>query len=139
MALIDIKRDPSPREVRQFAVYWLFGFCLLLAAWSVYRFGSWTAVAVLVGCGLTSVTLGLLRPQWLRVVFLAWMWAAFPLGWIIAHVLMMGIYFLVVTPIGLAMRAVGRDPLSCKFDRGASSYWTERPPTSDPSSYFRQY
>jgi hypothetical protein len=139
MAIIEIKRDPSQREVRQFAIFWLSGFCLLLAVWSIYRFGSWATAAVFLVCAATSAVLGLLRPDWMRVVFLAWMWAAFPLGWIIAHVLMLAIYFLVVTPIGLAMRAVGRDPLSRQLDRQASSYWIERQRTTEASRYFRQF
>jgi hypothetical protein len=139
MALIEVNRDPTPRQVRQFALLWLPGFCFAAAAWSVYRFDSWPAAATLAGCGVASIACGLLRQRWMRGVMIGWMWAAFPIGWIIAHTLMAAIYFLVVTPIGLLMRAAGRDPLARRFDREADTYWVPRTVQREPSSYFRQF
>ena len=139
MALIEINRDPTPRQVRQFASFWLSGFCLLLAGLAGYRFSSWTTAAVLAGCGGLSIVLGIVRPAWMRIVLLAWMWAAFPIGWAISHVLIAALYYLVVTPIGLAMRAFGRDPLARRFDPDAQSYWTPRRQEADPGRYFRQF
>jgi hypothetical protein len=36
------------------------------------------------------------------------------------------LFFAVVTPVGMLMRAAGKDPLRLRFDRGASSYWLAR-------------
>jgi hypothetical protein len=140
MALLEFNRNPSPREVRQFAVYWLSGFCLLMAAVALVRYGSWPVAAALGLGAVASIALGLLRPAWMRIVFLIWIGAAFPIGWLISHTLMAVIYFLVITPIGLLMRLLGRDPLARRFDRSATSYWISRPPqATDPSRYFRQF
>jgi hypothetical protein len=140
MALLEFNRNPSAREVRQFALYWLSGFCLLLAVVAVVRYGAWPAAAVLGLGAILSVVLGVLRPAWMRVVFLIWMGAAFPIGWLVSHALMAAIYFLVITPIGWLMRLLGRDPLARRVDRNASSYWTARSSqASDPSRYFRQF
>ncbi|MEX0979180.1 MAG: SxtJ family membrane protein, partial [Pirellulales bacterium] len=68
-----------------------------------------------------------------------WMWAAFPIGWLVSHLLIAAIYFLLITPIALVMRAVGRDPLSRRFDRAAKTYWVPRRQDSDPARYFRQF
>ena len=139
MALLEINHDPTPRQVLQFATLWLSGFCFLLAGLAVYRWASWTAATALAACGVASIVLGLVRPRWMRLVFLGWMWAAFPIGWAISHLLMVAIYFLVITPIGLTMRLVGRDPLARQFDRQAPTYWTPRRQESDASRYFRQF
>ncbi|MEX2114356.1 MAG: SxtJ family membrane protein [Pirellulales bacterium] len=139
MALLDFNRNPSPREVRQFALYWLSGFCCLLAAWAYFRYGSWT-VAVTLGIGaVASMVLGLLRPMWMRIAFLVWMGAAYPIGWLISHTLLAAIYYLVITPIGALLRLSGRDPLARRFDRDAETYWTSREPSADPARYFRQF
>jgi hypothetical protein len=63
----------------------------------------------------------------------------YPIGWVVTHVIMALIFYLVVTPIGVIMRLTGRDPMERAFDRGAKTYW--KPRRSDPSSarYFRQY
>jgi hypothetical protein len=49
-------------------------------------------------------------------------------------------FFLVVTPIGLAMRAFGKDPLRRRFDKELSTYWIERtPPGPAPESLKDQF
>jgi hypothetical protein len=61
----------------------------------------------------------------------------FPIGWTISHVLMAD-YYLVVTPIGLIMRALKRDPMQRAFDRQAEA--VDRPPKDENTGrYFRQF
>jgi hypothetical protein len=143
MSLIEFKRDPSPRELRQFALLWLPGICLAVAVWTAFRAqGPWTAGLVL--AALASLALGLWRPRWFRPLYVAWMALAFPFGWLMSHALMAAIYLLLITPIGLILRVARRDPLARQFDREAQSYWMPTPPPSrDPNDsrarYFRQY
>ena len=139
MALIEIKRDPTERDIRQFSFLWLPAICFVLGGLALYRFESWTAAGVLAACGVLSIVLGAIRPRVMRAVFLGWMWAAFPIGWLVSHLLIAAIYFLLITPMALVMRGVGRDPLSRRFDRDAKTYWVPRPPNSDPGRYFRQF
>lgn len=139
MALLELKRDPTPREVRQFARVWLPAFCAVLAVWAVLRWQAWPVAAALLATGIAGVVVEWARPRWMKALFLGWMWAAFPIGWLVSHALMGIIYYLVITPIGLIMRAVGRDPLSRSFEPEAETYWTRREPSADPSRYFRQF
>ncbi len=59
----------------------------------------------------------------------------------IVNPLVMGLlFYLVVTPMGLAMRALGKRPLSLGFDREAPSYWIERrPPGPKPETMNNQF
>jgi len=139
MALLEINRDPSPRQVRQFAFFALPVFCLLLAAIAVYRFDSWPLGWALAAVGVASVVLGMVRPRWMRLAFIGWMWAAFPIGWLVSHALLAVIFYLVMTPIGWMLRIVGHDPLARSFDPRAETYWVPRSQQSDPSRYFRQF
>jgi hypothetical protein len=139
MPLLELKRNPTAREVRQFALGWLPAFCLALAAIAYYRYDAPRAAMAWAGVAAASIVLGLLWPRSMGAVFVAWMWAAWPIGWVVSHVLMGIIYFLVITPIGLAMRMLGRDPLQQRFDRQAETYWTPRSRDVDPASYFRQF
>jgi len=54
-------------------------------------------------------------------------------------ILLAGFYFLFVTPVGLLMRALGRDPMKRGFDRNAKSYWQDVKKGSASESHFRQY
>ena len=50
------------------------------------------------------------------------------------------VFYLAVTPIGLFMRALGKDPLRLKRDRHAASYWIVRdPPGPAPDGMPRQF
>jgi hypothetical protein len=44
-----------------------------------------------------------------------------------------------VTPIAIALRLLGRDPLARRFDRTAPTYWVARRPTTDRTRYFRPF
>jgi len=37
-------------------------------------------------------------------------------------------FFLVITPMGIVMRAFGKDPMRLRFDAAAASYWIPRTP-----------
>jgi Saxitoxin biosynthesis operon protein SxtJ len=50
------------------------------------------------------------------------------------------LFFTTVTPIGLLMRALGRDLLRLRFEPDAPTYWIERrPPGPSPDSMPRQF
>ena len=63
MALLEINRDPSPREVRQFGFYWLPGFFLILAVLAVHRFASWPAAVAMVVCAVLSIVGTIVQPR----------------------------------------------------------------------------
>ncbi len=49
-------------------------------------------------------------------------------------------FFLVITPIGLLMRALGKDPLRLRLDKAATSYWIDRtPPGPSPDTLGDQF
>lgn len=138
MALLEINRNPSRRDLAWFGVVlWLFfivigGVLGRALASDVTRNALWGAGAAL--ALVYYAVPGLRRPM-----FVGWMYAAYPIGLVVSHVLLGLIYFGVVTPIGLLMRALGHDPMARRFDRSARTYWIEREQVSDVRKYFRQF
>ena len=88
---------------------------------------------------MTVGPLGLVRPRLVRPIFVAWTVLAFPIGWAVSRLALAAVFFGVVTPIGLAFRLIGRDPLRLRPEPGRPSYWEPRPATADPARYLRQY
>jgi hypothetical protein len=86
----------------------------------------------------TGGLLGTLRPQWLRPVFVGWMILAFPVGWLVSHLLLGALYFAVFTPLGLLLRLLGKDALGLRRST-AASYWQKKPQQTDLRRYLRQY
>jgi hypothetical protein len=59
---------------------------------------------------------------------------------IVSPVVLGFMFYVVVTPIGLLMRLLGKDLLRLKFERRAGSYWIERrPPGPPPESLKDQF
>jgi ABC-type uncharacterized transport system permease subunit len=78
-------------------------------------------------------------PAFGRRLYVGWMVAAVPVGWTISHLVLGLVYYLVLTPTGLLLRLVGRDPMRRKLDTNATSYWIEREGHHDPKRAFRQF
>lgn len=111
-----------------------------LATISVGWFGAWNVALGLWTVGAAGAVAIWLVPSLGRRIYLGWMLAGAPIGWTLSHAVLAIVYYVVLTPIGLIMRLVGRDPMQRKLDRaGKGSYWIERPPESDSSRYFRQF
>ena len=118
----------SPSELRRFGLTLALplAFLATLGAWR----GHTTLPAVLAGLAAALGGLAFMAPHWLRLVHAYWMRGAEGLGWFNTRVLLGLVYFFVMTPIGIVMRLMGRDPL----DRGLKdqpSYWVERPRHGD--------
>ena len=138
MALVDINWNPPPKDLRVFALLQLIFFAV--AAWLLQQRMETTGVAItLVAASTVIMVIGVIRPTWLRVMYVVWMAAVFPIGFVVSHLLMAAVFYLVVTPIGLMMRWLGRDPMHRKPDREATTYWQPRSPTKGTRGYFRQF
>ncbi|MDA0917549.1 MAG: SxtJ family membrane protein, partial [Planctomycetota bacterium] len=96
--------------------------------------------ACLIGGGGAVVGIvGVLSPAFIRIVYVVWMAAVFPIGFVVSNVVLAVVFYGVVWPIGILTRLTGRDALQLRFDREAKTYWNARQPTRDPRRYFRQY
>jgi hypothetical protein len=81
-----------------------------------------------------------LAPALLAPVRRAWMSGAAVLGWVNTRLLLSIAYILLVVPIALVLRALGRDPLDRRLERDRKSYWRDRPDEpEDRERYRRQY
>ncbi len=129
--------EGTREEVRKFGIL----FAVVLTAVAVYlRYSgkeSWHWF--LVGAGAFLFT-GTIAYRVLRPVYRIWMKFAFLLGWVNAQVLLGIFFYLVLTPVGIVLRATGRDLLDRKIDLKAVSYWRKREgPAAGPEQYERLF
>jgi hypothetical protein len=138
MAVIKLKNNPPDRELRQFAGIWLPLFCVAVAV-IAYSRGSMNTALATIAIGLFTGVIGYLHVAFVRPIYLGWMYAAYPIGWVVSHLVLAIVYYGVVTPIGWLMRRIGYDPLERQFARSASTYWSPIEARADKTSYFRQF
>ena len=96
-------------------------FCIvfaIIAAWPILKGDPLRIWPIPIS--LTFLVLGLLNSKLLSPLNFVWVKFGELLGRIVAPIVMAVIYFLIVTPIGLFMRIIGKDLLNIKFSRGNS-------------------
>jgi uncharacterized membrane protein len=139
MALLQINTNPTRRELRQFAGIW-FPLAFVVIAWMIHRHTHTTTLPfALILIALVIGIIGVIAPAVMKPIFVGWMYASYPIGFVVSHVVVGVIFFLVITPVGLVMRLLGRDPLQRSFDRSAVTYWEEHNPGLEPGRYLRQF
>ncbi len=139
MSLISINRNPSLKQLNQFGFVWL-GFVALFGAVAWFKLGAHAAAAALWIAAVIVPLVGWLVPGFMRLVFIGMSALAWPIGFVVSHVVLALVFYLVLTPIGLAMRLFGYDPMTRGRSRSGSSRWVPRPPDrSGPKRYFRQF
>ena len=137
MALIRINRDPSRCQLAGFGLMWLVFFGVI--GWIVLsKGGSMPAAAAVWAVAVVVPVVGWIAPPAMRLVYLGMSYAAYPIGFVVSHVVLALVYYLVFTPIGLAMRLVGYDPMHRRFDPEAKTYWCPRKQDEPVDRYFRQ-
>lgn len=142
--MIKLDLNPPQTQLKQFAFVAVLGLPLIALAILKFAVGgwNWTHPAVLwsLGAGVVQLGLFLLGVRIVtRVVFVVLMVVAAPIGFVLSHLLMAGVFYLVMLPIGLVFKVIGRDAMGRKFDPKAQSYWHRRETQRSPASYFKLY
>ena len=136
MALIRINHLPSRKDLRVFSALWF----LVLGGGALYSWVPGSVVSpIVVGAAILIGIGGLFRPSQVRWIYLGAAYLTYPIGFVVSHVVLVALYFLVFTPYGLLLRLFGHDPLKRGFDSKRSSYWEPKTERRLPASYFRQH
>jgi hypothetical protein len=133
----DVIAVPPPRKLRHFAILWLF-FWGALAVWQSAFRGHTFACFSYAGLAAVVGLPGVVFPASIRMIYTTAMILAYPIGWIVSHLVLSAIYFGLFAPLGILFRLIGRDVLNIKF-RSLETYWISRLQVIDKRRYFHQY
>jgi hypothetical protein len=130
--------DPSLRTLRQFG-----GLSVIFLSYSAFVHGyvrhqtNWALLFAGLAAGIG--VLALIKPSFIRPIYVAAMVITFPIGWTVSRVLLGLIYYGLITPIALIFRLIGRDALSLKHHSETKTYWLPKVTSTDPKRYLRMY
>ena len=136
MPLLQLNLAPSRKELRLFAALWWPAMCAAIGAMLLRKFHASAAATWVWIVGGVLAVLGCKWPAVIRPVYAGLTRLTFPIGWVVSHIVLGVIYFLIIMPTGLLLR-IFHDPMQRRFDRGMKSYWYPRQ-AADPDRYFRQ-
>lgn len=111
------------RELRKFGVtmgcaFALFGGLFLWRGKDFYPY--------LFALSAVFFFFGLVLPAALGPVFRAWMGLAHVMGSVMTRVMLTVLFYLVITPIAVIARTLGKDFLGERIDPDAGTYWIDR-------------
>ena len=110
-------------ELRSFGV--TIGIILLLVAGFLF-YKEKESFQIFLYISGTFIGLGLIIPIILKPIYIVWMVFAVVLGWFMTRFILSLLFYVIITPIGLIMRAFGKDFLDIKKQAAQGSYWNPR-------------
>jgi hypothetical protein len=114
------KAQASVRQLRQFG-FLVGGIFGAIGLWPmVWRHQSPRQWALALAIAL--VLPALVAPRILAPVHRAWMALGEVMAWINTRIILGVVFYVVVTPLGLLMRLLSRDPMRRQLDRTGESY-----------------
>ena len=118
------KLKEDPKEWRKSTLLTLLAIAVLssILCWRrVLSITSWRyALIFVVVMGSASI----LRPRWFRGYYRVSTQFGFWLSLVIARIVLALVFLLVIVPLGLLFRLMGKDGLRLKRTSGQESYWT---------------
>lgn len=134
LARVDAVKAGSPRT---------FGivFAVVFALIGLWPLGSGEVVRIwAIVAAVLFLVLAIFKPRALAPLNRLWFRFGMLLHRIVNPIVMGLLFYSTVTPVALAMRLAGKDPLRLKFDRSARTYWIDRtPPGPAPETMRRQF
>ena len=105
-----------------------FGFTIgavLLALGLIAAWRGKTSSPYLITAGILFAAFAAIAPGALKPLQKAWMAFAAVMGFFMSRVILCILFYGVVTPIGLILKAFGKDMLDEKIEKGRASYWRD--------------
>jgi hypothetical protein len=113
----------TQKDLRKFGL--TVGGVLSVIAFILFYFERPAAIYFVVIGGLL-ILFGALFPKLLKPLNKIWMSLAIILGYIMSRVIIIILFYLVLTPIGILAKLVGKKFMVLKYDKSAKTYWEKR-------------
>ncbi|MBU0547240.1 MAG: sxtJ [Candidatus Omnitrophica bacterium] len=128
--------NPDSKTLRKFGMTMGAAF-LVISGLFLFRQRNTGATYSLLASVVFSIA-GLVLPILLKSVYIVWMRFAFILGWINTRIILVILFYLIFTPLGLWMRLFRIDLLERK--NKTDSFWKEKEKIGpDPLNYERRF
>ena len=133
-----VKWRPDAGELRRFAIAMLIGFTVLgaLSAWRGKGIG--TASIVLWSIGV-ALAVAAFIPKVGRIAYLAVYLPTSIIGYVVSNILLALMFLLVITPLGLILKLMGKDLLQRQRPQKERTGWLPVKSTKTEDSYYRQF
>lgn len=139
MSLVEIDFQPSVKKLRNFGKIAVAASGTVAVVLYVFKGLALQWCLLLFGLGLLTFVSTFVWLKLTRILYLGLTVITMPIGFVVSFFVMASFYFLILTPVGLVFRLIGRDRLYRKFDPDCKSYWVRHQSAKSAERYFRQF
>jgi len=136
-SVINKSKFKDPREWRKFGI----GLSIILVILATIELitGLYVVFPIYLTAGVVLIS-ALIFPVILKPFFILFSYIGLALGWVMTRVILSVFFFLVLTPIGLVSRLVGKRYLKLEFGTNKTTYWKTYGEQTDSKQHFeKQY
>lgn len=139
MGIIDINLNPENKDLRIFALAGLVMSIIIATLLYATQDLAIKWSLCIVGAGLSLFVLSLVYVRAVKFFYLALTIVAYPIGTILSVVVLAIFYYLIITPVGLIFKIIGRDVLRRNYRFNSDSYWVSHKMPDNIKRYFQQF
>jgi len=118
-------RKTLKRHIKDFACLMSI-FALLIACYLTYKYFLLSYVVAMVVVSAVLLTLGYKAPSVLYPVWKSWMLLAHNLGIVVSFIVVSLAWIIMVVPLALVLRAVGKKVMDMSYKTDVDSYYEDR-------------
>jgi Saxitoxin biosynthesis operon protein SxtJ len=116
----------SGKELKKFGLL-VGSVFVVLSAIGIYRGWSIVGTGTLLLAGIVLLSCGMFLPESLKQAYRVWMAAAFAIGWLVSRLILLILFYFVLTPVGFLARIFEKEFLDTDFRKKKESYWIPKP------------
>jgi len=116
-------KELTTEKIRKFGFVLALIFCFLGA---VHFLKKHTISALFFVMGISTFLAAIFSSRVLKPFYLIFSRIAKIIGWVNTRIILILVYYLLLTPIGLLMKCLRKDLLNIKFREKVRTYWIER-------------
>lgn len=139
MPLININWNPNRKELRTFGGIALAASMIVSLLLCIFKGLGVRWGFIIFAIGFIIFLSSMISAKLTVIIYRGLMLLTMPIGWSVSFIVMAAFYFLLLVPLGLFFRLIGRDALQRRFDYTAKSYWVPHCQPDKLDRYFHQF
>lgn len=139
MSMVTINWIPDKKQLRTFGIIALAASVCLCLLLYLLKGMSIQLSLIIIFIGLLIFISSRVSLKLTKLIYLGLTLATLPIGLAVSFIVLAVFYFLLLTPLALIFRLMGRDVLGLRFKSEATTYWEKRTGSPPLERYFRQF
>ncbi len=112
----------SRKELKKFGLL-VGSIFVVLSGIGMYRGWNIVSTITFLLAGVVLLSCGMFLPESLKQVYRIWMAAAFAIGWLVSRIILVILFYFVLTPVSFFARIFEKEFLDTDFRKKKESYW----------------